>query len=332
MDEWAAPSSTWAASGHGLIGLVAAFSPSLCVSLCRRLKPLCRQLLTLPVSRVRMEVEEDDAVAAAASAWPGSTRRLHLLQFLLHASKRLDLRPIVKYSALAFFAGHFLPALPRPGCVRKMGFCGARSGRAVRSWLLEPPRDSNLELFALVAVWIASKIHDLRPLSVKSLKALGDRIIADQHFTCRDFANAVFAVMLQELVFMEVVEHNIGSSRIAFIYLEELLIHFREISKLGDLLDLDVCMEILDILYENEDTSLLFNSPCSLAASTLVAAYAISVPKQTWEFPILPWVRFATSYDEEEIMKIVLTILLHVLKPDGIGEKDKGDFDVRCLL
>uniref|UniRef100_A0A0A9DEB6 Uncharacterized protein n=1 Tax=Arundo donax TaxID=35708 RepID=A0A0A9DEB6_ARUDO len=101
-----------------------------------------------------------------------------------------------------------------------MGFCGARSGRAVRSWLLEPLRDSNLELFALVAVWIASKIHDARLLSVKSLKALGDRIIADQHFTCRDFAVA-------ELVFMEVVEYNIGSSSIVFIYLEELLIHFR---------------------------------------------------------------------------------------------------------
>lgn len=161
-------------------------------------------------------------------------------------------------------------------------------------------------------------------MSVKSLKALGDRIIADQHFMCRDFASA-------ELVFLEVVEHNIGFSSICFIYLEELLMHFREISKIGELLDLDVCMEILDILYETEDTSLLFNSPCSLAASTLVAAYAISVPKQTWEFPILPWVRFATSYDEEEIMKIVLTILLHVLKLDGIEEKGKGRFDARCL-
>ncbi|KAL5679766.1 hypothetical protein ACJX0J_006151, partial [Zea mays] len=190
---------------------------------------------------------------------------------------RLDLRPIVKYAALTFFAGRFLPALPR-----KMGFCGARSGRIVRSWLLEPLRDSNLELFALVAVWIASKIHDQKPMSVKSLKALGDRIIADQHFMCRDFASA-------ELVFLEVVEHNIGFSSICFIYLEELLMHFREISKIGELLDLDVCMEILDILYETEDTSLLFNCPCSLAASTLVAAYAISVPKQTWEFPILPW-------------------------------------------
>ena len=31
-------------------------------------------------------------------------------------------------------------------------------------------------------------------------------------------------------------------------------------------------------------------------------------------------------------MKIVLTILLHVLKLDGMREKDKGDFDIRRLL
>jgi hypothetical protein len=29
------------------------------------------------------------------------------------SSQRLDLRPIVKYAALAFFADRFLPALPR---------------------------------------------------------------------------------------------------------------------------------------------------------------------------------------------------------------------------
>uniref|UniRef100_A0ACD5TW92 Uncharacterized protein n=1 Tax=Avena sativa TaxID=4498 RepID=A0ACD5TW92_AVESA len=147
-------------------------------------------------------VDEGQAmeVAAAASAWPGPSRRSHLLQFLLHVSKRLDLRPIVKYSAFEFFDARFLPGLPR-----KMGFCGARSGRAVRSWLIEPLRDSNLELFALVAVWIASKIHEMRPLSVKSLKALSDRVIADQHFTCRDFADA-------ELVFMEVKLHWYNSN------------------------------------------------------------------------------------------------------------------------
>ncbi|VAH88602.1 unnamed protein product [Triticum turgidum subsp. durum] len=190
-----------------------------------------------------------------------------------------------------------------------------------RSWLIEPLRDSNLELFVLVAVWIASKIHEMRPLSVKSLKALSDRIIADQHFTCRDFADA-------ELVFMEVVDYNVGCSNIAFIYLEQLLIQFREISKLGDLLSMDVCMEILDVLYETEDTSWLFDFPCPLAASTLVTAYVMSVPKQTWEFPILPWVRFTTSYAEEEIMKIVMTILMHVLKPDEIKEKNKREFSI----
>jgi hypothetical protein len=42
-------------------------------------------------------------------------------------------------------------------------------------------------LFMLCSV----QIHELRPLAVKSLKALSDRIIADQHFTCRDFADAV---------------------------------------------------------------------------------------------------------------------------------------------
>uniref|UniRef100_A0A0D9VRP4 Cyclin N-terminal domain-containing protein n=1 Tax=Leersia perrieri TaxID=77586 RepID=A0A0D9VRP4_9ORYZ len=300
-----------------------------------------------------MEIADEDRAMAAAtatategSAWPGPSRRRRLLEFLLHASKvhgfpflpplpiepsrlnltsphlppsaiyyqRLDLRPVVKYTALSFFADRLLPSLPR-----KMGFCGARGGRAVTSWLLEPLRDSNLELFALVAVWIASKIHELKPLSVKSLKALGDRIIADQHFTCRDFANA-------ELVFMEVVEYNIGSLNIAFIYLEELLVQFREISKLGDLLNMDVCMEIMDILYETEDSSWLFNSPCQLAASALVTAYVISVPKQRWEFPILPWVTFTTPYDEEDILKVALTILMHVLKPGEV--KDKRDFNV----
>ncbi|XP_047085983.1 cyclin-J18-like [Lolium rigidum] len=127
---------------------------------------------------------------------------------------------------------------------------------------------------------------------------------------------------------MEVLDYNIGCTNIAFIHLEELLIQFREISKLGDLVSMDVCMEILDILYETEDTSWLFNFACPLAASTLVTAYVISVPKQKWEFPIIPWVQFTTSYAEEEILKIVMTILMHVIKPDEIKEKNKRDFSM----
>lgn len=60
-----------------------------------------------------------------------------------------------------------------------------------------------------------------------------------------------------------------------------LLIFFftdREISKLGDLLSMDVCMEILDVLYETEDTSWLFDFPCPLAASTLVCSLNVAFP------------------------------------------------------
>ena len=35
------------------------------------------------------------------------------------------------------------------------------------------------------------QLHDVSPLSVKSLKGLGDKLIADQHFTTRDFIEAV---------------------------------------------------------------------------------------------------------------------------------------------
>ena len=60
-----------------------------------------------------------------------------------------------------------------------------------------------------------------------------------------------------------------------------LLIFFftdREISKLGDLLSMDVCMEILDVLYETEDTSWLFDFPCPLASSTLVCSLNVAFP------------------------------------------------------
>lgn len=34
-------------------------------------------------------------------------------------------------------------------------------------------------------------MHDSRPVSVKSFKSLGDKIIEDEHFTTRDFLEAV---------------------------------------------------------------------------------------------------------------------------------------------
>ncbi|KAK8931074.1 Cyclin-J18-like [Platanthera zijinensis] len=38
---------------------------------------------------------------------------------------------------------------------------------------------------------VSSQLHDTRPLSVKSLKSLGDVLIDDQCFTTRDFADGV---------------------------------------------------------------------------------------------------------------------------------------------
>ncbi|XP_010271127.1 PREDICTED: cyclin-J18-like isoform X2 [Nelumbo nucifera] len=196
--------------------------------------------------------------------------------------------------------------------------CGSRKARFMRdnskrNWLLQPFRESNMQLFALISLWISSKIHESCPLSVKSLKSLGDEIIGEQHFTIRDFLES-------EVVFMQVLDFEIGVSNIAFLFLEDLLIQFRELARVGELVNFETCMNIMDLLYETEETSSLYASPCSLAASILVASYVITVPKQQWEFPLLPWVKFVTSYKEESIEKLVRTILEHVLK-DHLLEK-----------
>ncbi|KAJ0987560.1 hypothetical protein J5N97_005916 [Dioscorea zingiberensis] len=229
---------------------------------------------------------------------PSHVRR-RVMEFLLESSLQLPAPPIVKYTALSFFTDRFLPSLP---C-----FLQRNTGRL--NWLLNPLRESNLQLFALVSIWISSKIHDTRPLSIKSLKSLGDNVIVDQHFTTRDFAEA-------ELVFMEVFRFDIGASKVAYGFLEDLLIQFRELSRVGDLVSLDLCTHIMDLLYETEETSKLLLSPHSLAASVLVTAYLLSVPKQQWEFPVLPWVKSITSYEEQDIGEMVIKILKHILSPE----------------
>lgn len=98
-------------------------------------------------------------------------------------------------------------------------------------------------------------------------------------------------------------------------------------AKLGEVLNFEACIDIMDLLYERDETSVLYSSPRSLAASVLacsffsfltiyipiqviiiwcpcfiffllgirffyllqVASYVITVPKQRQEFPVLPW-------------------------------------------
>ncbi|KAG6467210.1 hypothetical protein ZIOFF_074981 [Zingiber officinale] len=116
---------------------------------------------------------------------------------------------VCEYLSLVLF-GLYFPRRKAPSLEEKDG----------GSWLLRPVRESNLQLFSLASIWISNKIHDRSPLSVKSLKALGDKLIIDQHFTTKDFVEA-------ELVFMEVSGYDIGASNIAFNFLEDLLIQFR---------------------------------------------------------------------------------------------------------
>ncbi|KAI7991186.1 Cyclin-J18-like [Camellia lanceoleosa] len=90
----------------------------------------------------------------------------------------------------------------------------------MENWLLHPMRESNLQLFALVSIWISRKMHDSHPLSVKCLKSLGDKMTKEQHFTTRDFLES-------EVVLMQVLDFEIGTSNIAFKFLEELFIQFK---------------------------------------------------------------------------------------------------------
>eukprot|EP00268_Persea_americana_P040891 TRINITY_DN40707_c0_g1_i4.p2 TRINITY_DN40707_c0_g1~~TRINITY_DN40707_c0_g1_i4.p2 ORF type:complete len:109 (+),score=24.01 TRINITY_DN40707_c0_g1_i4:440-766(+) len=92
-----------------------------------------------------------------------------------------------------------------------------------------------------------------------------------------------------QLSLFQVLGFEIGALNIAFIFLEDLLLQFRELSKVGDLVNFDACMNVMDLLYETEETSMIYSSPHSLAASVLVASYVLTVPKQQWEFPLLPW-------------------------------------------
>jgi hypothetical protein len=97
------------------------------------------------------------------------------------------------------------------------------------------------------------------------------------------------------------------------------MVELRGVAKVGELINFEACMEIMDLLYEKEETSFLYRSPHSLAASILVictfvnyfhipnimsykllilescdlllqvVSYVMTVPKQKWEFPILAW-------------------------------------------
>ncbi|CAH8347340.1 unnamed protein product [Eruca vesicaria subsp. sativa] len=217
--------------------------------------------------------------------------RRRLVEFLIQCTTQLELPPIVKYSALSLFFDRF-----RPSVVRFL-----QKKKKAEHWLLQPLTESNLQLFVLISIWISCKMHCSRGLSVQCLKSLGDKMITEQLFTVRDFMEA------------QVTKFEIGTLNIAYTVLDDLLIQFKEVAKAGELLNFEACMDMMDLLYEKEETSVLYHSSTSLAASILVSSYIITVPKQQWEFPILPWVKMVTNKEEREVVELVGYILSHVL-------------------
>ncbi|GAB2300442.1 hypothetical protein Dimus_034485 [Dionaea muscipula] len=224
------------------------------------------------------------------------------VEFLISSAADLQVRPIVKYSALSLFADRFYPSL-------------SSSTRRSRHWLLiQPLRQCNLQLFALISIWISTKFHESRPLSLQSLESYADNRIKDQHFTKRDFLDA-------EVLLLQALNFDIGMSNTTFVFLEDLYARFREAAKAGECLSFDAAMDILDLLYEEEKVVFLLNGcPLAVAGAVLVASYAVTVPKQRSEFPLLPWLRFVTSCGEEEVLRLVEGILQHIVTPCGVQE------------
>ncbi|KAF3594132.1 hypothetical protein DY000_02024993 [Brassica cretica] len=207
--------------------------------------------------------------------------RRRLVEFTIQCTTHLELPPIVKYSALSLFFDRFRPSVVRDSVFRVWGkYRFLQKKKKAEHWLLQPLTESNLQLF--VAELLLLQMHCSRGLSVQSLKSLGDKMITEQLFTVRDFMEA-------ELVFLKVMKFEIGTLNIAYTLLDDLFIHFKEVAKVGELLNFEACMDMMDLLYEKEETSVLYHSSTSLAASILVSSYIITVPKQQCEFPILPW-------------------------------------------
>ncbi|CAN4092656.1 unnamed protein product [Withania somnifera] len=224
-----------------------------------------------------------------------SCLRTRVVEFLIQSAEHLQVSPIVKYSALSLFADRLYPSLSREGV------------QDAKTWLLNPLRESNLQLFALIAILISSKIHDSPPLNIKSFKSLADNTIKDQHFTTKDFLEA-------ELVLMQVLRFEIGTLNVTFRFFEDLVTKLGEVARVGEQLNFETCMDIMDLLYEKAEISSFNCSPHHLAASIVVAAYVITVPLQKNEFPILQWVKFVTSCKEEDVVDTVRDILMHVFE------------------
>ncbi|XP_021771459.1 cyclin-J18-like [Chenopodium quinoa] len=94
-----------------------------------------------------------------------------------------------------------------------------------------------------------------------------------------------------------------------FLVIEELMMKLRKVAKVGEMVSIEVCCDVIDLMYENDEISRMFvESPVYLMATV----YAMKVPKHRCEFPVVGWVNFESGCREEDVMWDVKLILQHV--------------------
>lgn len=81
------------------------------------------------------------------------------------------------------------------------------------------------------------------------------------------------------------------------------------------MVSLEACLDVMDLMYENQKISRLFvQSPMCAGTGVLASSFVMTVPRQRWEFPLLSWLNFVSCCRERDILPIVKIILQHVLE------------------
>ncbi|XP_024386248.1 cyclin-J18-like isoform X2 [Physcomitrium patens] len=227
-------------------------------------------------------------------------QRRHYTAFLLHAMTKLTFKPhnMTKYCAIRFFHERYLPCLER---------------KLRRSF----PDETSVQFHSLLSLWIASKLHETPPLSIRKLQNIAKKLIPDHYYTKKDFIDA-------EIKFLEAIDFDLKTGPLLSTYIEELLSEIRGKSKeIAKLVSLELCLAILDLLYVCEDEILLATPVELTGASILVAAYLLVVPITKSNFPILTWLHLSSNTSTGSLKECTRRILKCVLA--GINSTETAD-------
>uniref|UniRef100_A0A7I4A000 Cyclin N-terminal domain-containing protein n=1 Tax=Physcomitrium patens TaxID=3218 RepID=A0A7I4A000_PHYPA len=128
------------------------------------------------------------------------------------------------------------------------------------------PDETSVQFHSLLSLWIASKLHETPPLSIRKLQNIAKKLIPDHYYTKKDFIDA-------EIKFLEAIDFDLKTGPLLSTYIEELLSEIRGKSKeIAKLVSLELCLAILDLLYVCED-EILLATPVELTGASILYTY-----------------------------------------------------------